>query len=408
MLCVKSAFSKTPYGLCGVILKQSQVCIVGGGCIGLTLALGLAKQGSSVVLLDAGEAVTELDPEFGLRVSALSNASQELFEQLDVWQHIMALRAAPYTKMAVRDEKNIGNIHFDAHELDLTALGHIVENDVIRQALINECKQFDNLELMFNTRYQAIHQTETDVLITLENGMPIMAKLLVACDGANSAIREQFKMPLTFWDYDHHALVATIKTDLPHESVARQIFLNDGPLAFLPLPEPNTHSIVWSTSPSKANDLCQMPQTEFNKALAAAFDMQYGLCEVVSDRVAFPLKMRYSRKWLENRVILMGDAAHTIHPLAGLGMNLGLKDVAKLLVLLEQEPSDEFAPRRLLREYEMARKADAQTHIAMMQGLKELFEGTNPIKQLVRGIGLNLVDNLGPLKNLFAEKAIKG
>ena len=126
-----------------------------------------------------------------------------------------------------------------------------------------------------------------------------------------------------------------------------------------------------------------------------------------SERLSFPLKMRYARTWVENRVILMGDAAHTIHPLAGLGMNLGLKDVAKLLALIEAENQSEFATTKTLRQYEMARKADAQTHIAMMQGLKELFEGSNPIKKLLRGVGLNLVNAATPIKHLFAEKALK-
>ena len=147
-----------------------------------------------------------------------------------------------------------------------------------------------------------------------------------------------------------------------------------------------------------------MGDAEFNKALTAAFDSELGLCSVASQRVSFPLKMRYARKWVENRVILMGDAAHTIHPLAGLGMNLGLKDVAKLLQLIADEQHGVFANAKTLRHYEMARKADAQTHIAMMQGLKELFEGSNPVKKLIRGIGLNLVDAAKPIKHLFAEK----
>lgn len=389
-------------------MKQAQVCIVGGGCIGLALALGLAKKQVSVVLLDAASPIETLDDEFGLRVSALSLASQSLLTSLGAWADIEAMRLAPYSKMQVRDEQGLGKIAFSADDLDIPALGHIVENDVIRKALLNQLQLLDNVELLFNTRYQSIHQTDSDVLLTLESGMPLMSKLLVACDGANSAIRSQFKMPLTFWDYDHHAIVATVKTQLPHEDIARQIFLSDGPLAFLPLAEPNTHSIVWSTSPLRAANLVDMSDDEFNKTLMAAFDGQCGLCEVQSKRMSFPLKMRYARKWVENRIVLMGDAAHTIHPLAGLGMNLGLKDVAKLIELIESRTSDEFAPRAMLREYEMSRKADAQTHIAMMQGLKELFEGNHPVKKVIRGVGLNLVDNLGPIKTLFAEKAIKG
>ncbi|SFD71455.1 FAD-dependent monooxygenase [Pseudoalteromonas denitrificans] len=390
-------------------MMQAQVCIVGAGCIGLTLALGLAKAGIDVVVLDSASGDIEIAPEFGLRVSALSLASQSLFEKLGVWQDIIDTRAQSYQKMQVRDQDSFGKISFDATDFDTENLGHIVENDVIRQSLIKQLNNQPTATLMFETKYQQIHQSQNDVFLTLENGQPMIAKLLVACDGANSNIRQLFKMPITFWDYDHHAIVATIKTQLPHDNIARQVFLADGPLAFLPLAEKNTHSIVWSTSPDHAKKLLALSDIEFNKTLMAHFDGQCGLCEVVSDRAAFPLTMRYSKKWLDNRVVLMGDAAHTIHPLAGLGMNLGLKDAALLIDLLSKETDSveaEFAPYKILREYERTRKSDAQTHIAMMQGLKGLFEGHNPVKKLIRGIGLNLVDNLSPLKQLFGKSAL--
>lgn len=388
-------------------MKQVQAIVVGGGCIGLSAALGLANLGKKVLLIDAGKPAQVDSDEFGLRVSAISKASQALFEKLGIWQGIQAQRLAAYTNMDVRDKDSIGRIHFASNELDLSELGHIVENEVIRQALITQCEKNDNLEILFETPYSSIHQTDEQVLVTLASGEPVMAELLIACDGANSAIRSQFKMPITFWDYDHHAIVATVKSQVPHVNTARQVFLPTGPLAFLPLPEQNTHSIVWSTSPEHAKQLLAMEEGEFNKALTAAFDSELGLCRVNSQRLSFPLKMRYARKWVENRVILMGDAAHTIHPLAGLGMNLGLKDVAKLLQLVADDQSSVFANGKLLRQYEMARKADAQTHIAMMQGLKELFEGSNPVKKLIRGIGLNVVDAAKPIKHLFAEKALQ-
>ncbi|MGB0859949.1 MAG: FAD-dependent oxidoreductase [Pseudoalteromonas spongiae] len=388
-------------------MKQVQAIVVGGGCIGLSAALGLANLGKKVLLIDAGKPAQVDSDEFGLRVSAISKASQALFEKLGIWQGIEAQRLAAYTNMDVRDKDSIGRIHFASNELDLSELGHIVENEVIRQALITQCEKNDNLEILFETPYSSIHQTDEQVLVTLASGEPVMAELLIACDGANSAIRSQFKMPITFWDYDHHAIVATVKSQVPHVNTARQVFLPTGPLAFLPLPEQNTHSIVWSTSPEHAKQLLAMEEGEFNKALTAAFDSELGLCRVNSQRLSFPLKMRYARKWVENRVMLMGDAAHTIHPLAGLGMNLGLKDVAKLLQLVADDQSSVFANGKLLRQYEMARKADAQTHIAMMQGLKELFEGSNPVKKLIRGIGLNVVDAAKPIKHLFAEKALQ-
>ncbi|ESP91732.1 MULTISPECIES: FAD-dependent oxidoreductase [Pseudoalteromonas] len=386
-------------------MQQVQVCIVGGGCIGLTLALGLARQGISVMVLDAGTAPQPLTEDYSVRVSAISLASQQLFESLDVWQDIFASRATPYTAMDVRDADSFGKIAFDAQALQLPELGHIIENDGIRYALYNKLQAFEHVTLAFESRYQTIHQTDTDVLITLASGMPVMSKLLVAADGANSGVRKLFDMPLSFWDYDHHAIVATVKTDCTHQHTARQVFLPTGPLAFLPLREETMHSIVWSTSPEHAKQLMAQSPSEFNKSLSVAIDMQCGLCEVQSDRAVFPLTMRYAQQWLKGRVVLMGDAAHTIHPLAGLGMNLGLKDAAHLIQALGEQ-SQEFAAHKVLREYERARKLDAQKHIAMMQGLKDLFEGAHPAKKLIRGLGLSLVDNLGPIKNLFVKQAV--
>ena len=386
-------------------MKQAQVCVVGGGCVGLTLALGLAKANISVVVIDAAAKQVLPGADYALRVSALSLASQALFESLNVWPEIIAQRARAYTHMDVRDQDSFGKIAFNSAELDLPQLGHIVENDIIRYALIKELEKHSQATLMLDTRYQQIHQSDNDVFITLDSGEPVIAKLLVAADGANSAIRKQFNLPITFKDYDHNALVATVKTTEVHNNTARQIFLPTGPLAFLPLPDEHSHSIVWSTTPEHCQQLLAMDNIEFNKTVMAALDGQCGLCDVQSERAAFPLKMRYAQKWLSGKVVLMGDAAHTIHPLAGLGMNLGLKDAAYLTQLLSSQQG-EFANERLLRDYERTRKLDAQKHIAMMQGLKELFAGTNPLKKLVRGVGLTMVDNLGPIKQLFAKQAI--
>ncbi|MCO7191284.1 MULTISPECIES: FAD-dependent oxidoreductase [unclassified Pseudoalteromonas] len=386
-------------------MQQVQVCIVGGGCVGLALALGLAKNNISVMVLDAGPEPQPLSETYGARVSAISLASQSLFESLGVWDAIKAQRATAYRKMSVCDADSFGSIQFNAQQLALPELGHIIENDAIRFALYQALQQHSQASLLFGSRYQSIHQTDSDVLITLEQGTPVMAKLLVAADGANSGVRSQFNLPISFWDYDHHAIVATIKTEQPHDATARQVFLPDGPLALLPLSDPHTQSIVWSTAPEHARELMAMDEQSFNKALSAASDLQCGLCKVQGERAVFPLTMRYAQQWLTGKVVLMGDAAHTIHPLAGLGMNLGLKDAAHLIKALSED-NEEFASHRTLREYERTRKLDAQKHIAMMQGLKELFSGNHPLKKLVRGVGLNIVDNLGPIKDLFVQQAI--
>ncbi|CCQ11288.1 2-octaprenyl-3-methyl-6-methoxy-1,4-benzoquinol hydroxylase [Pseudoalteromonas luteoviolacea B = ATCC 29581] len=388
-------------------MQQVQVCIVGGGCVGLAAALGLAKQGIRVAVVDRGGEPQPLGEQYETRVSAISLASQQLFDRLGVWEKIKSLRAAPYHFMDVRDQDSEGKIAFNAADLELSELGHIIENEAIRLALYDALSKHPDATMLFNTQYTAVHQTDTDVLVTLDSGMPLMAKLLIAADGANSGLRKQFNMPITFWDYDHHAIVATVKTQQIHAQTARQVFLPTGPLAFLPLHDAHSHSIVWSTSPEHAKTLMAMDDSTFSKAIHQAIDGQCGLCEVQSERAVLPLTMRYAKQWVNGKVVLMGDAAHTIHPLAGLGMNLGLKDAALLIELLSQS-NDTFANTKTLREYERRRKLDAQKHIAMMQGLKTLFEGNNPLKKLIRGVGLSMVDKLGPIKDLFAKQAIEG
>lgn len=390
-------------------MKQVQVCIVGGGCVGLALALALAKNDISVLVLDKQPAPQNPcdTSDFGLRVSAINHASEQLFEQLGVWQQLNHSRITPYRTMQVKDKDSFAKIEFSSEQINAPHLGHIIENELIRYQLFSALQQQNNATLVFNSGYSSIHQTEQQVLITLDDNTPVISELLVAADGANSPIRQQFALPMSFYDYGHHALVASVKTTEPHNHTARQLFLPDGPLAFLPMPEAHTHSIVWSCTPAQAKHYQQLPEDEFNKALYAAFDGQCGLTTVQSSRAVFPLTMRYARQWVKERVVLVGDAAHTIHPLAGLGMNLGLQDVALLAKLLSANAKNNtFAEQRVLREYERTRKLDAQKHIAMMQGLKSTFAGDNPAKKLLRGVGLSLVNNTNPLKNLFVKQAL--
>lgn len=386
---------------------QAKVAVIGGGCVGLSAALALSLQGISVVVIDAGDKCAPLSDDYGLRVSAINHASEALFTELGAWPHMQTQRISPYTQMDVRDKDSFAHIHFSSADYDVSHLGHIIENDVIHRALVTELEQQSNVTLLFNHAYKDIHQSESNVLITLDNGSPVMCELLIAADGANSGVRQRFNMPITFKDYDHHALVATVKTQHSNEQCARQVFLPDGPLAFLPLPDEHMHSIVWSCSPQQAKAYQAMSDEDFNKALFTAFDGQCGLVEVQSARPVFPLTMRYARQWVLDRIVLMGDAAHTIHPLAGLGMNLGLKDAARFAQLVAEPLNNADADLpRALRSYERERKLDAQKHIATMQGLKSVFAGANPIKKLVRGLGLSAVNDIKPLKQLFAEQAL--
>ncbi|MEZ8386644.1 FAD-dependent monooxygenase, partial [Vibrio splendidus] len=271
-----------------------------------------------------------------------------------------------------------------------------------------QVKKQDNVSLYMPATCKTMAIGESEAWLTLDNGQALTAKLVVGADGANSWVRKQQDIPLTHWDYGHSAIVANIKTTEQHHSVARQIFTPQGPLAFLPMQPSHMSSIVWSTEPNRAEKLVSMSDADFNKQLTAEFDSKLGLCEVVGERFAFPLRMRYARDFAVERVALVGDAAHTIHPLAGQGVNLGLLDAASLAqeLLTLWAAGEDIGTKRNLRGYERWRKAEAAKMIASMQGFKDLFEGDNPAKKLIRGIGMKLAGQLPGAKDEIMKRAL--
>ncbi|MCS6158704.1 FAD-dependent monooxygenase [Shewanella sp. PP-He15 brown] len=383
------------------------IAIVGGGMVGLATAIGLAQANLNVVVIDAGHTDAVVG-EPRLRVSAINKASQRLLENLGAWTYLDTSRATPYQKMAVWDKDGFGKIAFDANSISETSLGAIIENDAISFALAKRVAEFDNITHIENQRLERIAFGEREAWLTLANGDNVSAALVIAADGANSWVREQCKIPLTFWDYGHHAIVATIRTEMPHLATARQVFLQDGPLAFLPLYEDNLCSIVWSVPPERANELLAMDKVQFERNLTAAFDGRLGICQLESERQAFPLRMRYARHFARHRLVLAGDAAHTIHPLAGQGVNLGFLDAASIIEVISelQQAGKDIGDYAQLRALERWRKADAMEMIAAMEGFKRLFEGTNPLKKAIRDLGLNLVDNVAGLKTVFIQQAM--
>ncbi|MGE6567701.1 FAD-dependent oxidoreductase [Shewanella vesiculosa] len=383
------------------------VAIVGGGMVGLATAIGLANADLNVVVIDAGE-TQAVSGEPKLRVSAVNKASQQLLENLGAWQYLDGSRVSPYQKMSVWDKDGLGKIEFDAHSISEAYLGSIIENDAISYALAKRASEISNLTHLQGQRLERIAFGEREAWLTLAGGDNISAAVVVAADGANSWVREQCNIPLTFWDYGHHAIVATVRTELVHDATARQAFLPGGPLAMLPLYDDNLCSIVWSASPDQAEQLLALDDIEFGKTLTAALDGRLGLCQVISERQSFPLRMRYARHFARHRLVLAGDAAHTIHPLAGQGVNLGFLDAASIIDTFSQlhEQGKDLGEYSHLRALERWRKAEAMEMIATMEGFKRLFAGSNPLKKAMRDIGLTLVDNVAGLKTVFIKQAM--
>ena len=277
-------------------MQSFDVVIVGGGMVGLTLALALKKTNLKVAVIDSDTGDRPLGQEPELRVSAISLASQNILNHVGAWQGISQQRMQPYSGMEVWDQDSFGEITFNHQDVQQKQLGYIIENQSIRQNLWLEAAKSSHIELVSNVRINQLMLGQQEAFISLDNEQMFTARLVVGADGANSFVRDKVALPLTFWDYEHHAIVATIETELPHNKIARQVFTPDGPLAFLPLYESNLCSIVWSQKSDTATRLMQMDDSEFEKALAVAFNNQLGLCKLKSNRQSFPLKMRLCQR----------------------------------------------------------------------------------------------------------------
>ncbi|MBV4414515.1 FAD-dependent 2-octaprenylphenol hydroxylase [Enterobacteriaceae bacterium YMB-R22] len=390
-------------------MQSVDVAIVGGGMVGLALACGLQGSGLRVAVLERCVPETlDGDAPPALRVSAINSASEKLLTRLGVWNAIIAQRASCYHGMEVWDRDSFGRISFDDRRFGFSHLGYIIENAVIHQALWEKAQRCADITLLAPVEMQQVAWGENEAFLTLKDGTMLTARLVVGADGARSWLRQQADIPLASWDYRHHALVATIRTAQAHHAVARQVFHGDGVLAFLPLSDPYLCSIVWSLSPQEAERMRLADNKIFNQALTVAFDNRLGLCQLQSERQVFPLVGRYARQFAAHRLALVGDAAHTIHPLAGQGANLGFMDAAQLIAEVRRlhEQGKDIGHYLYLRRYERSRKHSAALMLAGMQGFRELFAGSNPAKKLLRDIGLKLADTLPGVKPQLIRQAM--
>lgn len=390
--------------------QNFDIAIVGGGNVGLTLALALAKNTDlSIAIFEASDVSHPFNAdEYHYRVSAVALASSRIFESLGVWDAMQAMRVSPFTSTHVWESTSNAQLDFSCNDISQPLLGHIVENNVMQNALLAKLADYPQIQLLKPITLQPLRTQEDSVLLTDDGGNSYHARLIVAADGARSWVRGQVGIPVERDDYDQKAIVATVETDLPHQKCARQVFLPSGPLAFLPLAESRMSSIVWSLPTEQAEELKDVDLESFRQQLEEAFAGQLGSIKAISKRYTFPLIRQQATSYVKDHVALVGDAAHVMHPLAGQGVNLGLLDAASLAEVIADahRAGKDYADFKTLRRYERWRRAD---NLALMTGvdiIKHFFASENPTVKTARAVGISMVNRLTVLKNIFTRYAV--
>lgn len=399
------------------------IAIVGAGMVGAALAAALADTHFKLAIIDAQDEqslcreislssnVSEFDP----RVSALTQASQNLLKDIGAWNYLPPELPQAYRKMTVWDELGTSEIVFDAAEIYQDSLGCIVENQAIVAALHKILSEQKNIQRCFGKQIRTINSSsgaDPKHCLILESGQKIHCRLLVAADGALSRIRQWAGIATREWDYQHSAIVCTVQAEKPHELTAWQRFSETGPLAFLPLSDAEgTHafcSIVWSQDTDRARHLMSLDDETFMQSLESALETRLGKVRAVSERHAFPLRQRHAKNYVKPGLVLVGDAAHTIHPLAGQGVNLGFKDVKALADILKKAEEQDLQVNNmlLLKRYQRQRQGDNLLMMGAMEAFKQLFAQPDPLVRWLRNTGLSWVNKQRFLKNQIAKHAM--
>lgn len=403
------------------------IVICGGGLVGLMLANLLATSHYTIALIDAGTAPKSqsadqsqnpganreqsaamltghgLTSGYAPRVSVLNSASIGLLERCEVFTTLG--RHAIFSHMQVKDGEGTGEIRFGAEDIGVPQLGMVIENHLVVTALYKRLEEFENIELLFDHKVEEISEAEAGSLVTLDNNNVLSCSLLVGADGGNSRVRELKGLQTAGWAYDQTAVVTTIQTTRPHGNIPRQWFTVNGPLAFLPLADANLCSIVWSHR--EADKLMALDSESFCCALSEVSESELGEVTGVDRRFSFPLKQQHAYRYVSAGVALVGDAAHTIHPLAGQGANLGLADAEALALEIKQARLSGQQPGDIavLRRFAVTRQPHNLAVAAAMETLKRLYGSESPAIGWLRNHGMRMLNQNGPLKSLMMKFA---
>jgi 2-octaprenyl-6-methoxyphenol hydroxylase len=386
---------------------DAELLIAGGGLNGLLLGIACAGAGLGVALVDRENPAAVLDQGFDGRSSAIAYGSQQVLSALGLWPRIAA-EAEPILEIRVADDNAPLFLHYDHRELATDApLGWIVENRVLRRALLEHARSLPTLALFAPLEVDGVATSPFVAEAALSDGRRFTARLVAAADGAGSPLRRAAGIRTVEWRYPQTAIVTTVRHERPHAGIAVEHFLPAGPFAILPMTE-NRSSIVWTERTELATSLIALPDAAFAAELASRFGDFLGAVEPIGPRWTYPLQLMLAERYVDQRLALIGEAAHVIHPIAGQGLNLGIRDVAALaeIIIDARRLGLDIGDDVLLRRYQQWRRLDALLLAAVTDGLNRLFSNSMAPLRLVRDLGLAAVDRLPPLKRFLMRDAM--
>ncbi|CDG22067.1 2-octaprenyl-3-methyl-6-methoxy-1,4-benzoquinol hydroxylase [Xenorhabdus poinarii G6] len=388
--------------------QKFDIVVVGAGMVGAAIALGLAQEGWQVALLEhQPPAPYHAESEPDVRISAISCASVDLLKQIGAWDNVLQMRSAPYRRLETW-EQNDSNVVFDAESLGLPELGYMVENRILQLALWQEFERYPNLTLFCPTALKSMqrqHEHKT-WRVVLAEGTEIDTRLIVGADGAHSQVRHLSGIGSKGWQYKQSCMLITVKTDRPQQDITWQQFFPSGPRAFLPLFE-QWASLVWYDSPARIRQLQSMTMPQLEREIFQAFPTRLGKVTPIAVG-AFPLARHHANRYVQEGLVLLGDAAHTINPLAGQGVNLGYRDVDALLKILTdaKELLEEWDSLAVLLRYQRRRMPDNLVMQAGMDLFHTAFSHDFPGLKTVRNLALMAAQHSGVMKNLALKYAL--
>jgi 2-octaprenyl-6-methoxyphenol hydroxylase len=390
--------------------QDSDILIVGGGLNGPALALALAQGGLSVTVIDARPAPARAERGFDGRAYALAIASRRLLTVLGVWPRV-ADKAQPINQIKASDGLAGQGaapffLTFDAAEIEEGPMGFLLEDRFLYAAFLAAMAEEPNITVLSGETVAAQEITATTASVTLASGRTLTGRVLIGCDGRGSGTAARAGIPRTGWGYGQTALVTAVAHEKPHHGIAHQFFMPEGPLAILPLPG-NRSSIVWSETEANAIDIQALSDEDYLAALRPRFGDFLGDIALAGDRFTYPLSLSLATRFVDPRLALVGDAAHGVHPIAGQGLNLGLRDVGALAqVLIEaQRRGEDIGAVDVLERYQRWRRFDATTLALGMDAVNRLFSNDNPILRAARDVGLGVVNAMPGLRRGFIRQA---